>query len=97
MHTTGRRSINASSHSCNCNLAKPGSVEDDEECEKSHGRMIGSQTRAWGGMPHKLTNYRRSSNREGNACDSHTQLCGQASDEIKVMLSDGGCINVEDV
>lgn len=30
-----------------------------------------------------------------NACSSNTQLCGQASDEMRVKLSDGGCTNGE--
>lgn len=31
-----------------------------------------------------------------NACDANTQLCGQASDGTRVILSDGGCINVDE-
>ena len=93
-HTVERRSTNSSADLCN--FAEAGSVEDDEERDKRQRRMDGWQ-------PDRGTEWNASEAYQSahlqsemvNACDSDTQLCGQASDETRVELSDGGCIYVD--
>ncbi len=97
MHTVGRRSTKSSSHSCN--LAKQGSVGDDEEYERMQRRMHGRPPdRAMGRNTSEAYQLQAIfEHRTVNACNSNKQLCGQASQEIRVGLADGGCVDVENV
>ena len=94
-HTVGRRSTNSSADLCN--LTETGSIEDDEQSDKTQRRMDGWQPDR--GTEWKTSEAYQSAHLQAemvNACDSDTQVCGQASDETRVELSDGGRINVDD-
>ena len=52
--------------------------------------MDGSQTEVRNGIRRRRTNQLIFKPRWSMHCDSNTQLCGQASDETRVELSDGG-------
>lgn len=71
------------------------SVEDDEERHKKDRRMDGWQPdRGTEWITAEAYQLAHPQTEMVNACDSDTQLCGQASDEIRIELSDGGRINV---
>ena len=93
-HRVGRRSTNSSADLCN--VAETGLVEDDEERDKRQRRMDGWQPDR--GAEWNTSEAYQSAHLQTemvNTYDSNTQLCGQASDETRVELSDGGCIHVD--
>lgn len=92
-HTVGRRSTNSSADLRN--FAEARSVEDDEGREKRH-KMDGWMA----ARPRYAMEYVRRvpiigclRTKTVNESDWNTQRCGQASDKVRVELSDGGGLN----